>query len=151
SDFDYRFSAPASADQQVFVPLAFAGTWYALVYGDTIRTSSDYHLTPTTGTIQLSTVTPSKYGANSSMTMVATGGGFDASTQIALVSGNNSYVAQTVTIDSFSQLTATFNLSAVPQGAYSVRVSKSGALDATLANAFTVLPPGAPKFETHLT
>ena len=32
ADYDYRFSAPASANQVVTVPQATAGTWYILVY-----------------------------------------------------------------------------------------------------------------------
>jgi len=37
-EYDYRFTTSSSSDQRVSVPLAYAGTWYALVYGNTIRT-----------------------------------------------------------------------------------------------------------------
>ena len=41
-EFDVRFPASGSS-QQITVPSAYAGTWYVLVYGDTISTSRRLH------------------------------------------------------------------------------------------------------------
>lgn len=38
SSFDLRAANPASASQQLLVPLASQGTWYVLIYGDSIAT-----------------------------------------------------------------------------------------------------------------
>ena len=52
-----------------------------------------------------------------------------------LDAGNTIYSAASVTLDTFTQLTATFNLSGVPQGTYSVVVTNPAAPDASLAGA----------------
>ena len=51
-----------------------------------------------------------------------------------------------MTLDTFTQLTATFNLSGVPQGTYSVVVTNPGGENASLAGAFTVTAAGEAHF-----
>ena len=69
------------------------------------------------------------YAANAVATLTLNGAGFSASTTVALVASNGTtiYPASSVNFDTFSQLTATVNLSGVPQGVYSIRVSNGGA------------------------
>ena len=60
--------------------------------------------------------------------MTLHGSGFTNATSVELVStGNTVYTAASVTLDTFTQLTATFDLSGVPQGTYSVVVTSPGA------------------------
>lgn len=54
---------------------------------------------------------------------------------MSLVSSSNTvYAASSVSFDSFTQLTATFDLTSVPQGVYSVQVTHGG-LSSMLAGA----------------
>ena len=64
--------------------------------------------------------------------------------------GNTVYTAASVTLDTFTQLTATFDLSGVPQGTYSVVVTNPGAESASLAGAFTVTAPEEAHFVSQL-
>lgn len=83
--------------------------------------------------------------------MTVTGAGFDATAVAELVAaGGTAYRAASVTADSFTQLTATFDLSSVPVGIYSVRISAPSWGTNTLAEAFEVLPTGAAKLVTNL-
>ena len=58
--------------------------------------------------------------------------------------------AASVSFDSFTQLTATFNLSGVAQGSYAVQVTRGDGSTAELPAAFTVAAPGQANLVTHL-
>ncbi|MBX3440753.1 MAG: RHS repeat protein, partial [Planctomycetaceae bacterium] len=58
--------------------------------------------------------------------------------------------AQTVSLDSTTRITATFNLNGIPVGSYSLRVSLPSGATATRPNAFTVEPEGQPNLVTRL-
>ena len=145
-DYDYRFGTPAASDQQILVPMAYSGTWYALVYGDTIRVPDNYTLLATTADVSVQAVTTDHYATNADATLTITGAGFDASTSVELVSvGGTHYPASSVRVDSFTSLTAVFAANTVPPdlaNGYSLVVSKTGATAATLVNAFHVKPAG---------
>ena len=40
--YDYRFDKPASSSQEILASMASVGTWYVLVFGESIVTPSDY-------------------------------------------------------------------------------------------------------------
>ncbi len=150
-DYDYRFATPAAADQEILIPMAYAGTWYILVYGNTIRTPGSYTLTGVANSVLLSSVTPDHYATGATATLVLTGAGFDASTSVALVaSDSTTYPASSVVVDSFSRMTAVFSLAGMPAAKYSVRASKPGGISSTLPNAFTVTSAGAAQLQTRL-
>src|SRR5262249_41401326 len=123
-----------------------------LVYGESVPSASTYSLSAAGAQIRLTSATPSQWAAGSIAELTLTGAGFDTSTTATLVAadGPTTYPAATVTPDTFTQITAAFNLTTVPQGTYSVRVSRSGGLSDTLSSAFTVTPPGAAKLKTDL-
>ncbi len=150
-DFDYRFAAPG-ASQEVAVQNASAGTWYVLVYGDYIATPGDFTLEATTYSMFITGVTPNRHGQSESAHLALAGAGFDATAVPELIGTNGTaYRATDVSVDSFTQLMATFNLSSVPVGRYSVRVSSPTWGTNTLADAFEVLPAGEARLTTHLT
>ena len=153
-DYDYCFSTPAAADQQVLAPSAYPGTWYVLVYGDTIQTTSSYTLTATIVEVTIASVTPDHYAASSDAQITIRGGGFVNGATVELVSsGGTAYAATNIVVDSFQQITATFAAGSVPADAahaYSVRVTEAGAAPAVLANAFQVLAGGQASLETNL-
>jgi RHS repeat-associated protein len=151
SDYDYRFSNPSAANQQVFVPMATAGTWYVLVYGDYVPTQSTYTLLATASSIILNRVTPDRLANNANMTLTLTGAGFDSTTTAQLVSSaGTTYAAVLTQVDSFTQIASVFAANIVPPGRYSVRVSRAAGDSAQLDNAFETLPSGKATLETNL-
>ena len=55
--------------------MAYAGTWYALVYGDTIRTPDAYTLSAMSSEINVSSLTPDHYARNADATLTDRRGG----------------------------------------------------------------------------
>jgi RHS repeat-associated protein len=149
---DYQFRSTAvGADQNVLVPLAAAGDWYILLYGESTPNPGPFTLVAVDGTLFVNRVTPDAGAVNADLSLTLTGSGFDALTTVTLVAANNSIVAATTThIDLNTQITATFAAGTVPAGTYSVRVQKPGGISATLPNAVNVAPAGSPKFESRL-
>ena len=151
SDFDYRFTSTAAADQQLLIPNAAAGNWYFLAYTALVPNPSSYTLNVSTSSVFLTKATPDHSGSNAPATLTLTGAGFDTHTAVQLIAADSTaYSASHVQLDSFSQITATFSLTGVPVGIYSVRVSEPGGGAYDLADAFTVVASGAAKLQTNL-
>jgi hypothetical protein len=148
SEFDFRLSAGA-ADGNIYVPDAAEGDWYALVYGDFVPAASNYTLKAEYSDLRIESITPDRYGVDNTMTMTLAGGGFVPGTTVKLISGGTTRNASSVTIDSFTQITATFNLNSAPQADFDVRV-ENGALSFTLTGAFHTLPNAPAHLEMSL-
>ena len=151
SNYGYAFSDGVSANQQLLVPSAAPGTWYILVYSVSVPAASAFTLSASGEPVTLTTIAPTESATGSTATLTLTGSGFTSASSVELVSaGNTIFNASSVTLDTFAQLSATLNLSAVPRGTYSVVVTNSGGDDATLAGAFTVTAAGEAHFEYQL-
>ncbi|MCC6425177.1 MAG: RHS repeat protein, partial [Phycisphaerales bacterium] len=155
ADYDYRFSSSVSPDQQIIVPAAYVGTWYALVYGNSVVSPSAYTLSAAASQITVTSITPDHYSATATAQVTVRGAGFVEGTTVELVSSTGiPYTIADVVIDSFQQITATIPAGAVPADLahpYSVRVSRIGADPGILNSAFTMKPSGGAHLETHLT
>ena len=55
-----------------------------------------------------------------------------------------------MTLDTLTQITATFNLAGVPQGTYNVVATNPGAQSSQLGSAFTVTAAGMGQFDYHV-
>jgi RHS repeat-associated protein len=151
SDYQYKFTTPASANQVLSVPSAAPGDWYVLVYTDSAVQPGNITLQVKGGSVFLTDVTPDHLGNSADMSLTLDGAGFDNSTAVSLVSANNTvFNANAVRLDLTTQITATFNAGAVPAGTYSVRLTKGDGGTSTLPNAFTVSAGGAAKLETKV-
>jgi YD repeat-containing protein len=149
--FDFRATTPGSADQQLLIPAAAPGTYYIMVHGESVPGDGQFTLEATAAQLEVTGVTPSRYGQSAVAVLTVTGAGFDATAVVELVaSDGTAYRATSVSADSFTQLTATFDLSSVPEGMYSLRVSSPLWGTSALANAFEVLPAGEARLETNL-
>jgi len=149
--YDYGANG-AGSSQSLLVPSADAGTWYVLVYAEAVATApSSFTIRADASPVLVTSVAPVLYGTDSVATMTLNGAGFTNATTVALVSsdGTTVYPATSVSFDTFTQLTATIDLTGVPQGTYSVRVTNAVGSD-TLPAAFTVTAAGQANFETHL-
>lgn len=148
----FDFCSSSTADPTVQVPLATPGTWFVLVYSRTAAAPSTFSLLASSNAVFLNSITPDKSVTGLAADISLSGGGFVPGTTVDLVAANNSAIAaQSVLVNSFSQLTARFNLSGVAVGDYSVRVKlPNGGPSATLPGAFHVLAAGQANLETHL-
>jgi RHS repeat-associated protein len=148
-NYDYRFTSPGN-NQSLVIPVAAEGTWYVLVYGESVTTGGAYTLSATGQQTVLSSVTPDHVGNSAPATLTLTGAGFLPTSTVALVAGNGgtTYAPTNISVDSFSEITATF-AAGLPAGTYSVRVT-TGASASTLPAAFTVSQGGAANLVTDL-
>jgi RHS repeat-associated protein len=150
-DYDFSSTTANSANQQFLVPSADPGTWYILVYGNSVPAASSYTLAASTTPILLSTVTPNQSATGNTATLVLSGAGFDNTTTVQLLgAGNSMYAAASASLDTFSQLSATFDLTGVPQKRYAVQVTRGDGSTAELPAAFTVTAPGEANLQTQL-
>ncbi len=150
-NYGYSSSNGVTASPQLLVPSAAPGDWYILVYSVSVPAASTFTLSAAGVPITLTTVAPAQSAAGSSATLTLSGSGFNNSTSVELVSmGNTVYKAGSVTLDTFTRLTATFDISGVPQGVYSVVVNSPGGQSSELAGSFTVTAPGTAHLVTHL-
>ena len=147
--FDYRHETSA-ADQQVFVPAATAGTWYILAYQFNSGGSDEYTIEVELRDVVLFGVSPSKQGNEAEMTLSVEGGGFIAGARLELIAGQRMFSAASTEVDSYTQLTASFERASVPPGVYDVQVTVPERGAARLAAAFEVLSGGEPKLVTNL-
>lgn len=149
--YDYRSTPGVGADHRITIPMAAAGSWYVLVYGETIATPGSYTLLANSSGVVLTSVTPSYHTNAVAAMLTLTGAGFDATTQIELVdSGGSRYAADTVEVDSFERLRATFAAGAVPAGTYSVVASEPDGSSDELTDAFEMTAGVGAKLETNL-
>ena len=150
--FAFASTGP-SPDPQILVPSAAAGTWYVLAYTESAAGPSDYTIVATGAPVRLSGVIPGSSAAGSTATLTLTGAGFDQATSVALVPAvgpTTAYDASSVSLDTFTQLTATFDLSQVPEGLYSVIVTRADGTTSELTAAFTVTVPATGHLVTDL-
>ncbi len=149
--FDFRAAIPGSASQQLFIPEALAGTYYVLVYAAGVASPGEYTLTVTSAAVFLSSVTPARGGTGANSALTLSGAGFFPGSGVALVSSSGTlYAAPKVSVDSLTQLTATFPAGSVPPGIYSVLVTEAGGGQAELTNVFQMVGSGQPQLQTRL-
>ncbi len=151
SDYAYEFADGVAASQQLLVPSAAPGTWYFLVDAVSVPAASAFTLTVTGTPITLAALAPAQAPTGGTATLTLTGSGFNGSTTVALVPmAGTPYQASSVSLDTPTQLTATFDLTSVPTGVYSVVADNPGGTSAELAASFNVTAKGTVGFTTHL-
>jgi YD repeat-containing protein len=151
SNFQYSSSNGVTASPQLLVPSAAPGDWYILVYSVSVPAADSFSLTATGSPVTLTTVAPGQSATGSTATLTLSGSGFTGASSVQLVSmASTVFKAASVSLDTFTQLTATFDLTDVPQGDYSVVVVNPGGQDATLGGSFEVTAPGEAHFVSHL-
>lgn len=111
---------------------------------DNILVSYDY------SHIVIDHVSPTSQGQGDAVDVRITGAGYEPGTTVVLVNANDTEYAPTqIEIDSPTQITATFDLSAVSVGLYDVVATNALGTD-TLTEGFEVLPGGEARLETRL-
>ena len=150
SEYDYRDSSLAAANQRVVAPSAAPGTWYILLYADSAPSGSTFTITATAGSSLLS-VAPTHSGNRTDVSLTLTGTGFNSQSTVSLVAAHGTiYPLSNVTEDSLTQMTATIVANTVPAGTYTVEVTQSDGTIVSLANAFTMIQGGEAMLTTNL-
>ena len=150
--YDYGTNG-TGANQSLLIPSADAGTWYILVYAETVASApSSFTLQASSGEVLLTHATPTEGAANAATTMTISGAGFNSGSSVSLVAGNGkAYAATSSSTDLPTQITATFAAGTVPAGTYSVEVTQSDGATAELPSAFSMsAAPGWPDLVTNL-
>ncbi len=150
--FEFSSASGNDASRNLLIPNAPAGTLYVLVYGDNIPSPGGFSLQVTSAGLFLTDISPAQQANNVSFAMTLTGAGFEAGTTVELLTGGGASAgaAADVAVDSYTQVTATFPPNLALPGVYSIRVQQPDGDSAVLANAFTMLAPGAPRLVTRL-
>jgi YD repeat-containing protein len=148
---DYEFgSFNGGSNQSILVPSAAPGIWYVLVYAASVPSVSSYTLLATTGSVQLTQVSPDHYATGTPASLTIAGAGFTGGTTVSLIGSNTTYAPTSVSIDSFTQITATFSLAALFPQSYTLKVTRPDGSSAELTDGFTVLPAGQAQLQTRL-
>jgi len=152
ASYAYHSTIASSSSQQILIPQAVIGTYYALVYANHIPTPGTYTLSATTSSLFLTSVFPASLANGADATITLTGAGFAPSTIVQLqASDGTAYSPASASVDSFTQVTATFAANSVPVGRYSVKLSKADGSSSELTNAFQFTPGAQPNLVTSLT
>ena len=100
---------------RILVPDAGPGDWYVLLYAESIASAGAYTVEADVAPVFLTGATPDHYGTSQDLPLTLTGAGFDASSRVELVgSDGTTYAAQSLALQSTTQLTATFTAGTVP-------------------------------------
>ncbi len=151
SDYDDRSTDPTAADQRIVVPSATPGTWYILVYTDSVPTPGTYTLTATTAQIELFGATPDHHGNGADAVLTLSGAGFLSGTSVSLIAGDGTaYPITDTSVDTLTQITATVKAGSVPPGLYSIRVTAADGTSAMLTDAFTMTQGGKAVLQTNI-
>lgn len=151
ADFHYRYEQANTADPRLLTSQLTAGEWYILVYGQEVPSPSPFTLQVESTNLHLVEVSPHSLAADQIALVEIVGAGFVPGTQVTFIeSGGTTHAAQSVSIDSFTRLSATLDLTGLAEGAYDIEVELPDGSTALLADALEVLPAGLANFEAEL-
>jgi YD repeat-containing protein len=138
-----HYDAWATSEQGTLaLPTAYPGTWYALVVPEGPSPTAAYTVQADLGSLVLLSVSPTSVPSNAAARLTIGGVGFVTGTSVELVSGSRAvFAAESVSVDSFTRITAVFADGALPVGTYGIRVTNASG-SSTLANALEVTAGG---------
>ncbi len=150
-EFDYRFTNPATGNHTLLVDRAGIGTWFVLVYAQSLDAMRTFNIRVSSSPILLTGATPDTSAAEDTAELTLDGAGFQPGAVVEVLREGN--VVATVSnpeLNSFTSLTAAVPLVGIDPGDYDVRVRRGMLGSDTLSNALRVLPRGEGRLETRL-
>jgi YD repeat-containing protein len=149
--YDYAVNG-AGSSHSLLLPQATPGTWYVLVYGESIPSSSgNFTLQVSSSEIVVTKSSTSNTAADINTILTVNGAGFNSGTQVHLIDSNGSVVATaTSMVNSPTQITATFPAGTIPAGAYSIQVTQQDGASVQLPIPFVVAAHGQGVLSAHL-
>ena len=126
-------------NQTVAISPTQAGTYYIDVHSESGAAAlAGFTLTATTPALSLVSASPAAVGNAGPSTIAIDGPGFAQNTQYALIGPGGTIAAQSVQSPSGSTAFATFNLTGVTTGAYTLQATAANGAMTSLAGAVTV-------------
>lgn len=153
TSFEHAASSGPGANRSIYIPSTATGSvWYIMVYADQIPAPGDYTLEARLPGVTVTGLSLSRQASNAIADFTITGAGFVPGTIVELLSPTSGAVVATATVslDSYSQVSATFAANVATPGTYDLRVTLPGGATTTLPGSFTYLPAGNPELETKL-
>ncbi len=145
--FNQSSTATSTANQSILRTDSYPGSYYALVYADTITTPGDYTLEVISADMLVGSITPATLGNSIPGTVTIDGAGFTPGTTVALVNGGTTYPATEVGVVSSSRILADFDFMTMSAGNYTLRVT-AGTNSSELP--FTLTSGGQPGLSTKI-
>ena len=149
TDYDVRYGANLSPDQQGEIPSTEAGIYYLMVYGEQVpHTPGDFTIAASLRDFVLFGISPN-YGGNSGLATVSLRGArYDGSEVVHLLSqSGDEFSPEFKFFPSPARIDATFDLSDATPGLYDVRVARDGEPPIVLPDAFEVQVAQPPSLE----
>ena len=128
-------------DNVLVIPAETDGIWYIQVHGAYLTQAGAYTVDLGTVPMALLEASPNRIGIGAVSRFVLLGAGFAGAMGVDLVNAEGvAYPAGSVTVASYTRMTAEFGADALPEGRYTVRVTDGEGTSSELANAVEVLP-----------
>ncbi|NJN12705.1 MAG: hypothetical protein HC815_34015, partial [Richelia sp. RM1_1_1] len=136
--FDYTADDPFQADPEFVVPVEKDGTYYVLVYGNSVNASS-YTLSATDIPFSVIKVETNTVGNVGEATLKVEGARFDSGTSFELIDEQGQVISQTqVRLEDSTTAFVTFDFTDQTLGSYSIKATQTSGEIATLADTVTV-------------
>jgi YD repeat-containing protein len=145
--FTFGDAQGPGANREITVDAGYSGTYYVLVYADSIGTYGQYTLTVESAALFLSKLSPSQSGNGSVSIVEIEGVGLRSNAQVTLERPGTSVLASSVSWISSKRMVAEIDLTSVPANEHHIRV-RQGTESATLP--FTVTGGMGALFEARL-
>jgi len=138
-NYDFVYSNPMSPNQQIDVPTTQAGWYYVMVRGENEPGGPlGYTLTASIVPFAISSVRSDHIGDNGQVTITVTGAKFQNGATVQLVSGANSYSAETSFFVDATTVKARFFFTNAVHATYDVVLTNPGNQSATATQAVTI-------------
>ena len=149
---DYKYSQPFNANQSIAIPTTQAGTYYVLVYADSVANATEsLTLTASDVPFSLQSVSPASASNAGTTTFQINGALFDRSTTFSLLAPGGATIAATATnIQDASTAFVSFNLGGAAAGAYTLVATPASGSPAKLSGGVTVRPGFGANVQTSI-
>jgi RHS repeat-associated protein len=140
SQANYRYSQAFAANQQITIPTTQAGSYYVLVYADSVPSGPEtYSLTASLVPFSITAVNPGQVGTGMA-TIEIDGAKFDGGTTFQLLGPTGTVVNdQSIQLQDSSTAFVTFDLTSSPTGTYDVQATQADGATTKLSQALNVV------------
>jgi hypothetical protein len=138
-NFDFLYSNPLSANQQILIPTTQKGWCYIMVRGESEPGGPlGYTLEADIVPFAISSVSQNHIGDNGQVTITLTGAQFQSGATVELVSGTNAYFSQTNFFNDATSIAARFLFTNAVHGLYDVALTNPNNQSTTATQALTI-------------
>ena len=145
--YDYRYGSNLGADQQLIVPETRSGTYYVLIYAESVPdVPSGFTLAAMMKDFTLESISPNRGGNSGRVSSYITGSLLSTDLIAQLVNDEGAAIEAILsTLVDCSKMFVTFDLSGLAPGRYDLVVEKPGGKTAKLDDAFEVIAARGPE------